>query len=695
MLPNTKKGIVGLLVAFLFAFTMFAIFSVANADINKEINYQGKLLNSNGSAVTDGSYNMRFKLYTVASGGTAVWTETWCYSSDSGVTCTGAGTNNKVSITDGLFSLMLGSTTSLTSVNFNQTLYLGVEIGGTSNSSFTADGEMTPRKRIGAVPQAIESERVGGLNATQFLRSDADNATTSASTYFYIKQSGVGDIANFFDGSTEVFSVVDGGNVGMGTTTPFGILSIGDRAGATSFIIGSSTATTLIVDSSGRLGIGTSAPGALLDIQGAAEFGTGNVNLIDSTGKISGISSSYFASLNGSELTSLSATNISGTLGVAQGGTNIASYSTGDLLYATGATTLGKLAIGGANTVFTSSGSAPQWSTSLTLSGAVSGSYITATDASATSTFDGGLVVGTTGLVYQKATGNVGIGTVNPDSLLHINSSTAGKGAHIGSAFVGNWVSGGGTAIFTNYAVSTVSGSFALLQDSVGITYLNSTGGLFLRTANIDRLTISGGGNVGIGTTTPNWRLHIAGTRPFSVLSDTGAGTDAKHWFTTSQGGNFYIGTSSDALNATSTYVTIKNGGYFGIGTTEPGRKLDILDAVTTGGQLRLSYSNSVYTDFLVNSVGDLTVSLLGATGNDILFNNTNSNMGANLFICESLACPDVADKIPNSAGGNLILENALIFGYNKFSIQATTSSSTVLHITDSTGTVVATFDEY
>jgi hypothetical protein len=51
------------------------------------------------------------------------------------------------------------------------------------------------------------------------------------------------------------------------------------------------------------------------------------------------------------------------TITVAKGGTNVTSYTAGDLLYATGATTLTKLGIGAANRVLSSSGSAPQWST--------------------------------------------------------------------------------------------------------------------------------------------------------------------------------------------------------------------------------------------------------------------------------------------------------------------------------------------
>lgn len=46
----------------------------------------------------------------------------------------------------------------------------------------------------------------------------------------------------------------------------------------------------------------------------------------------------------------------------AYGGTGLSSYTTGDLIYSTGTTTLAKLAIGSSTYIMTSSGSAPQWS---------------------------------------------------------------------------------------------------------------------------------------------------------------------------------------------------------------------------------------------------------------------------------------------------------------------------------------------
>jgi len=40
------------------------------------LSMQGTIRNSTGSAVPDGTYSLTFKLYTVESGGTAVWSET-------------------------------------------------------------------------------------------------------------------------------------------------------------------------------------------------------------------------------------------------------------------------------------------------------------------------------------------------------------------------------------------------------------------------------------------------------------------------------------------------------------------------------------------------------------------------------------------------------------------------------------------
>jgi len=216
----------------------FVSSSNISAAINKQINYQGKLTNGSGVAVTNGTYNMEFKLYTVDTGGTAIWTET-------------RTTTDKVQVTSGLFSVLLGEVTALTGVNFNQTLYLGVNIGGTGIPGW--DGEMTPRKKLGAVPTAILSESainiIGGVAGAVPYQSATDTTLFSAAgttgqtlisggtgspTWFaptagsilFAGASGVlaQDNANFFWDNTNK-------RLGIGTTSPTVPLTIASTTG--------------------------------------------------------------------------------------------------------------------------------------------------------------------------------------------------------------------------------------------------------------------------------------------------------------------------------------------------------------------------------------------------------------------------------------------------------------------------------
>ncbi len=141
-----------------------------SAEPSYTINYQGKLTDNSGMAVADGTYNMRFWLIDHPSNSTT--TADWTESRTGG---------NKVTVTNGLFSVMLGSVTPLTSVDFNQTLYLAVEIGGSGSPAW--DGEMSPRKILGTVPSAFEAKRLGGVASSSFLRSDAADSASGLLTF--------------------------------------------------------------------------------------------------------------------------------------------------------------------------------------------------------------------------------------------------------------------------------------------------------------------------------------------------------------------------------------------------------------------------------------------------------------------------------------------------------------------------------
>ncbi|MDD5055596.1 MAG: tail fiber domain-containing protein [Candidatus Peribacteraceae bacterium] len=138
----------------------------AATGIYRPINYQGKITNSGGIAVQNGRYNMRFRIFSTLTGGNPLWTETW----DDSTT--------QVTLTGGLFSIALGTQTAMTgSVNFNtDSLYLQVEYDPVNDDTYPEI--FHPRRRFGSVPFAHNANMLDGLDATQFLRSDAD-ATAS------------------------------------------------------------------------------------------------------------------------------------------------------------------------------------------------------------------------------------------------------------------------------------------------------------------------------------------------------------------------------------------------------------------------------------------------------------------------------------------------------------------------------------
>lgn len=93
------------------------------------------------------------------------------------------------------------------------------------------------------------------------------------------------------------------------------------------------------------------------------EAGT-NLTIDVAGGGIGGGGSTAWSAITGTP-TTLAGYGIASPLTAAQGGTAFSSYTAGDTLYASGATALTKVGIGAANTIYTSSGSAPQWSANI------------------------------------------------------------------------------------------------------------------------------------------------------------------------------------------------------------------------------------------------------------------------------------------------------------------------------------------
>ena len=148
---------------------------LAEAAIPHLISYQGRLTNAAGVPIT-GSRSISFRIYDASSGGSLLWQES----------------HPSITVTDGVFEVLLGSATAL-SLPFDSQYYLATQVG--------SDAEMTPRQQLASsgyaykAKQAEESDTLDGFHASatpeanKILALDS-NAKLPVSTIFKTYDSG-------------------------------------------------------------------------------------------------------------------------------------------------------------------------------------------------------------------------------------------------------------------------------------------------------------------------------------------------------------------------------------------------------------------------------------------------------------------------------------------------------------------------
>jgi hypothetical protein len=344
-----------------------------------------------------------------------------------------------------------------------------------------------------------------------------------------------------------------GGNVGVGTSSPYATLSVmggssyASLAPSTLFAVGSTTAgtatsTLFVVKSSGNVGVGITSPAYPLDVNGfinTAATGGGYLQ-------------------GGSLVAYASSTNVATIFGLGAGGQNATTSATQEQTTAIGYQALNALTTGGNNT-------------------AVGYEALYKETTGGTNTAIGELSLWTT--AAQTFTGNTGVGqgTGSGGSLSGSNNTLVGlfAGRNLTSG-ANNIIVGADDTVGGNYEkIST--GSFNVLIGS-DISPASSTASNQLDIQNIlyglnnsTTATQYATGQIGIGSTTPNARFAIQANNGdtnlnlFTIGSSTASATTTL--FNITNTGAVTIGSlagtlfgTSGAVSATSTLAT-NNGG--------------------------------------------------------------------------------------------------------------------------------------
>ena len=209
--------------------------------------------------------------------------------------------------------------------------------------------------------------------------------------------------------------------------------------------------------------------------------------------------------------------------------------------------------------------------------------------------------------------GDIGIGTTSPNRKLSVENSS--------SSIIADFKYSG--AGYSSIDLSNTS-SFARLSS------VNSD--LLLSPAGTERMRVTNAGNVGIGTTSPGAKLHVAG---FTRLENSG---DKQLQFVGTGKNTFSIEHDTSRIyfynETTASYpLAILNGGNVGIGTTSPTTKLHVTgitqivesgNAAFYGGNYVRMFNDQNYN---FRNSGGTTIANIAMSGNTY-FNGGNVGIG-------------------------------------------------------------------
>jgi hypothetical protein len=465
-----------------------------------------------------------------------------------------------------------------------------------------------------------------------------------------------------------VASFLDNGSVGVGTTTPWGQLSVNpDGISGPSFVIGSSTATSLIVKNGGNVGIGTAAPDTKLTIGGSAD-GTdfSGINIYNTSGTINGGSSSITLGRDRS-MAKVAGGNDDNTYG--NGYLSLYTRASESLSERARITSSGKLGVGviapngklevGAANGGTEESFAMSYSSDNSYRNSFYNNFNGDVPDQNWSAFKISTGSNTQAEVMRLiGNGNVGIGTTTPSAKLAI-AGTAGTGDIFAVASSTN------TNLFTVKSTGNVTMGDTFTWDNANYALK-----LITPTNSNNAYLAFGRNNVEygrIGTDSNLWTFKPASGQTFRI-TDSSAGTN---YFKIVEGvGNVAIGTGNNTVSAR-------------------------VHAISTTEQLRLGYDA---TNYLSTTIGSTGVTTWNAAGTASAFNFTGGNVGVGtttpygLLSVNPNGITGPSFVIGSSTATNLIVTNGGNVGIGtaspdyKLKISDTVSSSVGLSISGTAG---------
>jgi hypothetical protein len=376
----------------------------------------------------------------------------------------------------------------------------------------------------------------------------------------------------------------------------------------------------------GNVGIGTTAPGAALDVIGTGIF---QYAALENEGEFLRISRTSQTTRYSSLWARQSVTKANNYIGFRVYDGNSTDYAPVEMMRITGSGNVGigttnptaKLEIGGDNNGLKISG-ATYVSAELLDGGSNDSGYLSLYRAGVKA-----FSIGANDTYFNY--GNVGIGTTGPAQKLHVFGAT--PQVEIDSS------SGTNPSLFLTTTNDTTQGIKFSYDQGAGDGYIdnvwnNAAGDLFFRLRTlgtpVDVLSLKASGNVGIGTTAPVSKFHLYDSAGSGLSIDTGNGYanlyfldgGVERWRFRNDGATDDFHLMEDASDIR---LTVQEGGNVGIGTTSPLSSFYVGSTTPTSLSYALgnwnSYKAAIVDTFNYASVDDEHTSFLS----DLTVNST------------------------------------------------------------------------